>query len=327
MKHIALSVGEPAGIGPDIVLQAAQTPQAAYLAFADPAVLRTRAQQLNVNITIHETTEWPTQLTPGVLHVHPVSCAEAVMPGQLNSANSTMVLDAIDLACDACLSKQADAMVTGPVHKGVINAAGIPFTGHTEWIAQRCQAQHDVMMMLANTNLRVALFTTHQPLATVPVAIQTAQLRKFLQYLSHCLTQQLNIVQPRIGVCGLNPHAGEGGYLGTEDDTVIRPVITELKAHGLCVDGPWPADSIFNPHNRTQYDCIVAMYHDQGLAPLKALSFGDVVNISLGLPIVRTSVDHGTALDLAGSGQANADSLQKAIEQACQIQPIKPTSI
>lgn len=314
-KRLAISVGEPAGIGPDIVLEAAQNPIGYYLAFADPAVLAARSSQLGFRIKLIETDQWPTELAANRLHVYPVNCHDKVIPGQLNANNAPMVLKAIDLACDACLTQQADAMVTGPVHKGVINQSGVTFSGHTEWIAQRCQANH-VIMLLTHGDLRVALLTTHIPLNQVPNAIQSQKLTTFLKQLSADLQQQLSIRQPRIAICGLNPHAGEQGHLGTEDQQIISPTIQALQKDGHKIDGPWPADSIFNPLNRRNYDCIVGMYHDQALAPLKALSFGNIVNISLGLPIIRTSVDHGTALDIAGSGQATADSLQAAIQAA-----------
>ncbi len=321
VKRLAISVGEPAGIGPDIVLTAAQLPIASYLAFADPTVLAERNRQLALNIRLVETDQWPTRLVANTLHVYPVYCHDKVIPGKLNPANADRVLKAIDLACDTCLNHQADAMVTGPVHKGVINQAGVPFSGHTEWIAQRCGIDN-VIMLLTNDQLRVALFTTHLPLKQVPNAIQSKKLTQFLSHLSACLQKQLSIPQPRIAVCGLNPHAGEQGHLGQEDDDIIAPVIQALQAYGLLVDGPWPADSIFNPLNRSHYDCIVGMYHDQALAPLKALSFGNIANISLGLPIIRTSVDHGTALDIAATGRAQADSLQAAIGIANLLSPL-----
>jgi len=252
---------------------------------------------------------------PGRLQVLPVALAEPAVPGQLNPGNARAVLAMLDLAVAACLRGEAAAMVTAPVHKSVINAAGIPFTGHTEYLAAQTGVQQ-VVMLLASAALRVALVTTHLPLAAVPAAITSRHLQATLEIVASDLERRFGIRRPRMLVLGLNPHAGEDGVLGSEELATIRPVVTGLQARGFDLVGPVAADSAFTPASLETCDVVVAMYHDQGLTPLKAMHFGEIVNVTLGLPIVRTSVDHGTALGLAGSGKARHESLRAALDLA-----------
>lgn len=252
---------------------------------------------------------------PGTLKVLPCPLNTSVVPGQLDVANAGYVLDTLQLAVDGCLSGSFDAMVTAPVQKSIINDAGIGFTGHTEFLAQATGTQH-VVMMLATSELRVALATTHLPLADVPAAITTQSLTRTLNILHRDLERRFGLSRPRIAVLGLNPHAGEGGHMGREELDVIIPTVEQLKAAGMDLLGPLPADTAFNPEVLAQVDAVLAMYHDQGLPVLKFSGFGRAVNITLGLPVIRTSVDHGTALDLAGSGKANPHSLAEAVNIA-----------
>jgi 4-hydroxythreonine-4-phosphate dehydrogenase len=244
--------------------------------------------------------------------------AASVTPGSLDQHNARYVHDCITSAAKACLSGQYTAMVTAPVHKGIINDAGIPFSGHTELIAELCEINKPVMM-LANRDLRVALVTTHLPLSKVPAAINCDTIREVITIVHHDLQSKFGFSSPRILVCGLNPHAGEDGHLGREEIEVIAPCLDALRGQGMNISGPIPADTAFAPHMLEQADVVVAMYHDQGLPVIKAAGFGETVNITLGLPIIRTSVDHGTALSLAGTGKAQANSLLAAIEQAQNI--------
>lgn len=318
IKRIALTAGEPAGIGPDLCLHIAHQKQHAQLiAIADPVLLKQRAQQLNIEIELIEADlSQPAQLAAiGQLFYLPVTLTATVKAGQLNSANGRYVLDTLQAALDGCLSDQFDAIVTAPVHKGVINDAGFDFSGHTEFFADGAGVEK-VVMMLATPQLRVALATTHLPLRAVADAITKTSLRQVLAITINSLKQQFGIKQPRIAVCGLNPHAGEGGHLGREEIEVIQPVIDELQSEQATITGAWPADTIFNQEKLQDYDAVLAMFHDQGLPVLKHHGFGKAVNITLGLPFIRTSVDHGTALDLAGSGKAKASSLQAAIDMA-----------
>ena len=248
----------------------------------------------------------------GVLH-QPL--ASAAVPGQLDVANAPYVLRTLEQAIDHCLTGQASALVTGPVHKGIINEAGIAFTGHTEFLAAKAGVEA-VVMMLAAGSLRVALATTHLPLRAVPEAITTSALTTTLRILDRSLRSQFGLARPRIAVLGLNPHAGESGHLGREEIEVIAPVIEQLRAEGLDLSDPLPADTAFVPEALAACDAVLAMYHDQGLPVLKHAGFGEAVNITLGLPFVRTSVDHGTALDVAGRGVARAGSLLAAVDQA-----------
>lgn len=318
VRRIALTAGEPAGIGPDLCIQLAQQPQQAQLiAIADPAVLRQRAARLGLPLTLNaaDLQQQPAIAEPGSLFYLPATVAADVVAGALNPANSAYVLDTLKMALDGSLAGRFDAIVTAPVHKGIINDAGFDFSGHTEFFADGAGVAK-VVMMLATDELRVALATTHLPLRAVSDAITRDSLMQIISIINDSLHRQFGIDQPRIAVCGLNPHAGEGGHLGSEELEVIQPVIDEYRAKGLLVSGAWPADTIFNQDKLADYDVVLAMYHDQGLPVLKHHGFGKAVNVTLGLPFIRTSVDHGTALDMAGTGEASASSLQAAIDMA-----------
>lgn len=318
MIRLAITPGEPAGIGPDLLVQLAQQPQTCELvAYADPLLLQSRAQQLGLPLKLRELENAtpPKALLAGELVVRPVKLRRPAEPGKLHPDNAAYVLETLTAAAQDCLSRQANAMVTGPVHKGIINDAGIPFSGHTEFLAEFTQTPR-VVMMLATEGLRVALATTHLPLAQVPAAITQPLLTEVLTILQRDLQRKFGIASPHILVCGLNPHAGEGGHLGREEIEVISPVLEQLRAQGMSLEGPLPADTLFTPKHLEHCDAVLAMYHDQGLPVLKYKGFGAAVNITLGLPIIRTSVDHGTALDLAGSGCADTGSLATAIHYA-----------
>lgn len=317
-RRIALTCGEPAGIGPDLCIQLAQQPQQAQLvALAAPELLEARAAQLRLPLELIplDMNDAIQPAMAGQLYVLPHALLQTVKAGQLDSANSRYVLDTLQTALDGSLNGDFDAIVTAPVHKGVINEAGYAFSGHTEFFADGAGVSK-VVMMLATQTLRVALATTHLPLTAVSAAISRESLTQIIRIIDTSLKQQFGIVQPRIAVCGLNPHAGEGGYLGHEEIDTIQPVIDTLLHQGIAVSGAWPADTIFNQDKLTDYDVVLAMYHDQGLPVLKHHGFGKAVNVTLGLPFIRTSVDHGTALDLAGSGRASATSLQAAVDMA-----------
>ena len=318
--RIALTPGEPAGIGPDLCVQLAQTGHAVELvAIADPALLQQRAALLGLPLVLESYAPQtpPSPQRPGVLTVLPVPLAAAARCGQLDPANAPYVLRTLAQAADGCLSGRFAALVTGPVHKGVINDAGLPFTGHTEYLAGLCGGQP--VMLLAVSGLRVALATTHLPLARVSAAITPELLRRVITVLDRDLRRRFGIEHPRILVCGLNPHAGEGGHLGREEIEVIGPTLEALRSEGLELIGPLPADTAFTPPQLERADAVLAMYHDQGLPVLKHLGFGRAVNITLGLPIIRTSVDHGTALELAGTGQASGGSLIAALDTAVEL--------
>ena len=312
---LAITAGEPAGIGPDLVLRLAESgSRARCVVIADKTLLQARAQQLG----------WRGQLCdyqPGqppaanTLEVWHVPLAASVQAGILNPANGRYVINTLDVAIDGCLRGEFDAMVTAPVHKGVINDAGMPFTGHTEYLAERTHTPL-VVMMLAGGGMRVALATTHLPLRAVPDAITIDSLTRVIRILQADLIGKFGIARPRILVAGLNPHAGESGHMGREEIDVIEPVLAALRTEGMDLVGPLPADTLFNPDKLAQCDAVLAMYHDQGLPVLKHASFGAGINITLGLPIIRTSVDHGTALDLAGSGRADPGSLFEAVKLA-----------
>jgi len=314
---IALTPGEPAGIGPDLCVKLAQQNLACQLVvIANPDMLRQRAEILGLPIILNEfNSDLPSvaQLA-GHLTVLPVELAEKTVCGQINNLNSGYVLKTIELAATGCIKGLFSAMVTGPVQKSSINEAGFSFTGHTEYIAEITGGYP--VMMLATEGLRVALVTTHLPLKDVSSAITCTSLQSVIKILHHDLKTRFNIEQPRILICGLNPHAGENGYLGREEIDIITPVIEELRQQGMDLLGPLPADTIFTPKYLGAADVVLAMYHDQGLPVLKYQGFGQAVNITLGLPIIRTSVDHGTALDLAGTGNANIGSLQFALQTA-----------
>jgi len=318
LPTLALTAGEPAGIGPDLcVLLAQQVVPARVIVLADKALLAARAKALKLPLAIMDYAPLADQpAPPRALEVMHVPLASAVQPGKLDVANSRYVVETLRCAVEACLNGTFDALVTAPVHKGVINDAGIPFTGHTEYLAEQTGTPR-VVMMLVGGGMRVALATTHLPLRSVADAITQDSLREVLRILHQDLKGRFGISRPRILVAGLNPHAGEGGHLGREEIEVISPVLDALRAEGMDLRGPLPADTLFTPRMLAECDCVLAMYHDQGLPVLKHASFGGGVNVTLGLPIIRTSVDHGTALDLAGSGKAESGSLLAALELAC----------
>jgi 4-hydroxythreonine-4-phosphate dehydrogenase len=320
MTPLALTAGEPAGIGPDLCLAAACMPRRwPVVCLADRDLLRARAHQLGMSVEFSEyQREQDISLAGGTLCVLHVPLPATCVPGQLEVRNARQVLALIDRAVDGCVAGEFSAVVTAPVQKSLINHAGIAFSGHTEYIAQRTHAALPVMMLTA-ANMRVALATTHLPLRAVSDAITLSGLVRILRIMSQNLRRYWGLPQPRIAVCGLNPHAGEDGILGDEEQRIIAPAIAQARAEGLHVDGPIPADTLFVPRHLAPYDAVLAMYHDQGLPVLKHAGFGHAVNVTLGLPIVRTSVDHGTALDLAGTGKADAGSLVAAISLAAQM--------
>lgn len=284
---------------------------------ADEIMLQQRARILGLELSIDHA---PSSAHPGngTLNVLHQATSQAVAAGQLNCANSQYVLSTLITAIEGCMLGRFDAMVTAPVHKGIMNQAGIAFTGHTEFLAEHTHTKQ-VVMMLVGGGMRVALATTHLPLSQVSQAITRESLETAIRILHHDLVQKFGIANPRILVAGLNPHAGEDGYLGTEEITVITPVLEKLRLEGMHLIGPLPADTLFTPHHLEKADCVLAMYHDQGLPVLKHASFGGGVNVTLGLPIIRTSVDHGTALDLAGKGNIEIGSLLAAIELAIEL--------
>ncbi|NJD05001.1 MAG: 4-hydroxythreonine-4-phosphate dehydrogenase PdxA [Methylococcaceae bacterium] len=317
LPRILLTSGEPAGIGPDLCVLAAQRPHSCDLTvLADPELLADRADRLGQGLRIERVSadEPPRPQQSGVLRVWSVHGAAASRCGVLDTATAPYVLELLRRGTEACLSGRYDALVTAPVHKGIINDAGIPFTGHTEFLAEMTGGWP--VMMLATPGLRVALATTHLPLAQVSAAVTRERLQRVLEVLDRELRLRFGIGSPRILVCGLNPHAGEGGHLGREELEVIGPVLEGLRAGGMDLQGPLPADTAFVPSQLEQADAVLAMYHDQGLPVLKHLGFGRAVNITLGLPIIRTSVDHGTALDRAGTGRIDSGSLDYALETA-----------
>jgi len=315
IPRIALTTGEPAGIGPDLCLQLEGVPFTAELVLiGDPRLLAARAAQLQRD-TMFPEYQPGSAPRAGRIGVETVKLATEVVAGKTDTANARYVLNTLDRAIHGCLDGEFQALVTAPVHKAVINDAGIPFTGHTEYLAEKCAAQQ-VVMMLAAPGLRVALATTHLPLRSVAAAITAPRLEAVLRCTYRELQDKFGIEKPRILVAGLNPHAGENGHLGSEERDIIKPVIETLQREGLNLTGPLPADTLFTPPFLAQADAVLAMYHDQGLPVLKHLGFGQAVNITLGLPIVRTSVDHGTALDKAGSGAGDAGSLIAAIRCA-----------
>lgn len=324
--RLAITAGEPAGIGPDLcallrwgdagdALHALARQLACRLELvmmADAAVLTERADALGLR-------RQPTHPTAPVQWLTADCPRQApTRPGSLNPENARYVLNTLTQACDACLRGECDAMVTAPVHKGVINDAGLPFSGHTEWLAERCQTPTPVML-LATPTLRVALATTHLALRDVADAITPTRLEAVVRTLHADLQRRFELDRPQILVCGLNPHAGEGGHLGREELDIIIPVLTQLRRLGMRLIGPTPADTAFTPDGLRGVQAVLAMYHDQGLPVLKHQGFGQAVNVTLGLPIIRTSVDHGTALPLAGTGNANPDSLLYAIEVAARM--------
>lgn len=326
LARIAITSGEPAGIGLDICVKLAHTPvPAALVVLADPNALRARASQLGLPLTITPYTEAAKQhVGDGCLSVLAIETAAPVIAGELNKNNSTAILTMLDRALSGCLADEFDAMVTAPVHKGIINDAGITFTGHTEYLAEKTNTPQ-VVMMLVGGGMRVALATTHLPLTQVSAAITASALTNTIRILHDDLVHKFGIAQPSIYVAGLNPHAGENGYLGTEEIETINPVLDHLRAEGMQLTGALPADTMFSQKNLAHADAFLAMYHDQGLSVLKHASFGEGVNVTLGLPIIRTSVDHGTALDIAGSGQADVGSMLSAIQLAIDLSASRHT--
>lgn len=323
VSRLLLTPGEPAGIGPDLAVQIAQQAhEAQIIAVADPQLLRERADQLGLALKL-QLADYAKPARPqvaGELTIDPVAIQSPVVAGQLNATNSNYVLAALDRATELCLSGTADGLVTGPVNKAVINQAGVPFTGHTDYLAARCHCPSPVMMLATDDGcLRVALATVHIPLAAVPEHITCALLAHTFDVIHHDLQARFAIPTPRILVAGLNPHAGESGYLGREEIDVIEPAIAAARSRGIQAIGPLPADTLFNAERLQHGDVVLAMYHDQGLPVIKHAGFSRTTNISLGLPIIRTSVDHGSALDLAGTHQANPGSLQAALLTAVRM--------
>jgi 4-hydroxythreonine-4-phosphate dehydrogenase len=320
LPRIALTCGEPAGIGPELCLAVAREPFGCELVcIADMDLLRERA--LRTGAAVHLRRYDPRARAghaPGTLAVCHQSLAASSVAGTLNVRNVPYVLQVLDRAVAGALDREFAAIVTAPVHKGLINDAGTAFSGHTEYLAQRTQAPRAVMMLTTGA-LRVALATTHLPLKDVSAALSSELLCEVLAILARDLVQRWGIQAPRIGVCGLNPHAGEGGHLGDEEIRIIAPAIERMRARGVAASGPLPADTIFVPHILANYDAVLSMYHDQGLPVVKHVGFDSAVNVTLGLPIVRTSVDHGTALELAGSGRAHAGSFIAAVHLALQL--------
>ncbi|MES9900335.1 MAG: 4-hydroxythreonine-4-phosphate dehydrogenase PdxA [Sedimenticola sp.] len=316
---LALTPGDPAGIGPDLCVTLAQQHRDYPLvAVCDPDLLYARAATLGLPLKIELYDEERTPpLEAGQIGVLPVTMLEPADAGVLNAANAPYVLATLQQAAGGCLAGKFTALVTGPVHKGIINEAGIPFSGHTEFLADITGGTP--VMMLACPELRVALATTHLPLKDISAAITQESLEQVARILHQDLVKRFAIDNPRILVCGLNPHAGEGGHMGMEEIETITPVLEKLRQEGMALEGPLPADTLFTPRYLEHADAVLAMYHDQGLPVLKHLGFGRAVNITLGLPIIRTSVDHGTALELAGSGKAEIGSLHAAIACACEM--------
>ena len=304
---LAITTGEPAGIGPEISLRAVLAVDVGCVLLGDAALLEARARSIGF--------AWP---LPAHVTIEHVPLAVPVVAGRLDARNSRYVLALLERAIDACAHGGAAAMVTAPVQKSVLNDAGVPFTGHTEYLAEKTGTKH-VVMLLVGGALRVALATTHLPLAAVPAAITRESLAATLDVMQGDLVTRFGISAPRIGVAGLNPHAGEGGHLGREEIDVIAPAIAAARARGIDATGPLPADTLFVAQQLARFDAVLAMYHDQGLPVLKHASFGHGVNVTLGLPFVRTSVDHGTALDLAGSGSADAGSMIAALRLAAEL--------
>ena len=320
-KTIAITAAEPAGIGPDILASLAHIPiaDAALAIIGNAELLEARAKQIAKPIKTYTYTDDTAQVHcgDGTLPVIDVALPAAVVAGRIDTRNVPYVLAQLDIAVQGCLHGSFDALVTGPVNKAAICRADIPFQGHTEYLARACDC--DSVMLLEAEALRIALATTHIPLCEVPKQLSRDLLTKTIRILHDDMRRRFKMDAPRIAVCGLNPHAGEQGYLGSEESEVIAPAIAECSAHGIMTFGPVSADTAFTPEQLRQCDVSLAMYHDQGLAVVKYAGFGQVVNITLGLPFVRTSVDHGTALELAGSGCARSTSLEQAVRRAIQL--------
>jgi 4-hydroxythreonine-4-phosphate dehydrogenase len=321
LPRLALTPGEPAGIGPELAVRLAASPLAADLvAITDRGLLQRAAERSGLPLRLVEDDGSRIETRPsGGLRLIHVPLRAAEVPGRLDPRNAFYVLNTLARAADGCLGGEFDALVTGPVHKGVINDAGEAFSGHTEFFAARAGAE--VVMMLMSDTLRVALATTHLPLSAVPAAIDAPRLERTLRVMHRALGTTFGMAAPRIAVLGLNPHAGEGGHLGREEIERIEPLLEHLREEGMQLLGPLPADTAFTPAMRGQYDAVLAMYHDQALPVLKAEAFDRAINLTLGLPFVRTSVDHGTALDLAGHNLANPSSMMAAAEWALRLAP------
>lgn len=322
LPTIAITPGEPAGIGPDLAIRTAQTDYACTrIYFADPELLQQRASLLGIDVNIislNSLQDIPEPATTDML-VYPVSMQTHSVSGELNTLNAHYVLNCIEQAVKSQQDGYTHALMTGPIHKGVINDAGIEFTGHTEFLAQLTQGTPVMMLAAEKEKLRVALATTHLPLSEVSHAITQDSLFQVLNILHTDLIKQYGFTTPRILVCGLNPHAGEGGHMGREEIEVIEPVLEQLRNKGFDLTGPLPADTLFTPKYLQQADAVLAMYHDQGLPVLKHVGFGHAINVTLGLPIIRTSVDHGTALELAGSDSVDTGSYEAALLAAIQL--------
>jgi 4-hydroxythreonine-4-phosphate dehydrogenase len=323
IPRIIITPGEPAGIGPDIVLQLANREQsfpAELIVICDPHLLITRAKQLSLSIELIscDLTKPAKEHTPGILKIIPISLLAPCIAGQINPLNSAYVIETLSIAADLCIEKKAGALVTGPIQKAAINMAGIPFTGHTEFLAKRC-ATDEVLMLFVVNQLKVALATTHIPLAKVASTITLSHLIKTIKLLNREIQNRFGIKKPRILVAGLNPHAGEEGLLGHEEINIISPAISQLKKENIDVEGPFPADTLFTEKYLSKADAILAMYHDQALPVVKYMGFSHAVNVTLGLPIIRTSVDHGTALDIAGTQDSDPGSLIAAVRLAIEL--------
>ncbi|MEM9056825.1 MAG: 4-hydroxythreonine-4-phosphate dehydrogenase PdxA [Pseudomonadota bacterium] len=319
LPGLILTAGDPAGIGPELCLKAALKPWPARLAVAgDADQLQDLADRLELGVEVCRAGDALAPHSPGRLAVRHVPLLNPAVPGRPDCANATSVLASLDLALEGCLAGRFDAMVTAPLSKAVISDTGLTFTGHTEYLAERTDTPLPVMLLCAGS-LRVALATTHLPLSRVSEAVTADRLDAVLRVLHRDLTRRFGLDAPRIAVCGLNPHAGEGGHLGREEIEIIAPLLERLRAEGLDLVGPLPADTAFTPRALDGVDAVLAMFHDQGLPVLKYAGFGNAVNVTLGLPIVRTSVDHGTAFDLAGTGRADAGSLMAAIRLAIEL--------
>ncbi len=321
-SRLIITSGEPSGIGPDLCLaMAALDWDCEVIVLADPDLLTERAAQLGQSVRIalmNPAIDQVYRHQPGQLWVDPVTLAEPVKPGVPKTANAPYVLKMLDRAISTCQTDQRTAMVTAPIQKSIINEAGIAFSGHTEYLQKQCGVSK-VVMMLAGPGIRVALATTHLPLRAVADAITPGLLREVVTILDHDLRYRFGIPNPRIGMCGLNPHAGESGHLGHEEQDILRPLAQTMRQEGFDLSDPLPADTLFIPAQRSAYDAILAMYHDQGLPVLKYMTFGHGINITLGLPIIRTSVDHGTALDRAGKGNIDSGSMQAAMSAALEL--------
>jgi 4-hydroxythreonine-4-phosphate dehydrogenase len=319
LPRLAVTTGEPAGVGPELITHLAASSLAAdFVVVGDRELIMTAAGYSDLLLALEDDDGKPRRhRAPGSLRIRHVPLGAPARPGQPDPANARYVLETLAIAADGCLRGDYAAVVTAPVQKSSINDAGIPFSGHTEFFAER--AASEVVMMLASPELRVALATTHLPLSAVPAAITAERLERVLRTVAHALRHQFGFAEPRIAVLGLNPHAGEGGHMGREEIERIEPLLDRLRAEGMHLLGPLPADTAFVPAQRGRYDAVLAMYHDQALPVLKSEAFDRTVNITLGLPYIRTSVDHGTALDLAGTGNANPASLIAAAALALDL--------